>query len=129
MGGIITPKQSSFLLPCSFSASLEEVTTQQSVEQHGIHHHDGRQADTPGGIERQWHPRLVQHQPAHHPGQRANAEDHVGAQVEHAVQAAQGTREGGPARHVQQLPHMQEHGVDLHQQGHHSVAHKLMGQD
>lgn len=109
------------LLPPCFTAAYQEVTAQQSVKEDDVHGgHDGH-AHTAHRVNEQRDEAAIQHQPSRHPGQRADAEHHVGAQVHHAVQPVHGAP--AQAGHAQHLPQVQEDGVDLHQQGHHRKAH------
>lgn len=107
-------------------AALQKVAPQQSIKEHDIHDgHDGH-AHTAQGVGQQGHLLPVQHQPAGHPGQRVDAEHHVCAQIDYAVHTVQRTcRDVG---HSQQLPEVEENGVYLHQQSHHSEAHVPTGQ-
>lgn len=93
----------------------------EPVEEHDVHgSHDG-QTYAAYRVADQGHVVAVKHQPAGHPRQRGDAEDHVGSQVEHAVDAIHGGL--GQARHAEHLTQVEEDGVDLDQQGHHCKAH------
>ena len=117
---------SSHLLLALPHAALQEVAAQQAAEEHDVHGgHDGH-AHAAHRVGHQGHVVPVQHQPACHPGQRVDAEHHVGAQVDDAVDLVGGARH--QVSHAQHLPQVQEHRVDLHQEGHHGEAHEAAGQ-
>lgn len=78
------------LLPAHVPAGLEEITTQQAVEEDDVHRGHDCHANCAHGVCGQGHVLPVEEQPACHPGQRGNAEHHVGAQVDDAVEAVAG---------------------------------------
>lgn len=125
---------SAFLLPLHVlvfldvfhAAGLEEVGTEQPVEQDNVHEgHDG-QTHTAHRVAENGNQIAVQHQPACHPRQRVDAEHHVRAQVNHAVHTVHCAL--GDTGHTQHLPQVQEDGVDLHKQGHNREAHVAKGE-
>lgn len=100
---------------------LQKVTPEQPIKQDNIHgRHDGH-THAAQRVGQEGHLVPVEHQPAGHPGQRVDAEHHVCAQVDYAVDPVQ--RAFGDAGHTQHLPEVEEHRVYLHQQGHHGKAH------
>lgn len=102
-------------------AALQEIAPEQPTEEDDVHDgHDGHpHAAQRIGQQRYLVP--VEHQPAGHPSQGVDAEDHVRAQVDDAVDAVE--RAGRHAGHAQDLAEVEEHGVYLHQQGHHGKSH------
>lgn len=106
--------------------ALQEVAPEETVKQDDVHDgHDG-QAHAAQTVGHERHLVPVEHQPAGHPGQRVDAEHHVRAQVDHAVDAVKGAL--GDVGHAQDLPEVEEHGVDFHQQRHHGEADVAAGQ-
>ena len=108
-------------------AALQEVAPQQAIEQHYVHGRHDCHAHAAHGVGEQRHVVTVQDQPAGHPCQGVDAEHHVSAQVDHAVDAVQGAR--CHVGHEQHLAQVQEHRIDLHQQRHHGKAHVAAGDD
>lgn len=101
------------LLPPHILSAFEEVTPQQAVEQDDVHGCHDCHAHRAHGVGSWGHVVAIEEEPAGHPGQRGDAEHHVGAQVDEAVEAiAGGVHQVG---HEQDLPQVEEDGVDLHQ--------------
>lgn len=101
------------LLPLHIPAGLEEVTTQQAVEEDDVHGCHDCHAHRAYSVRCRGHVLPIEEEPASHPGQRGDAEHHVGAQVDDAVEAvAGGVHQVG---HEQDLPQVEEDGVNLHQ--------------
>lgn len=101
------------LFPLHVSAGLEEVTTQQAVEEDDVHGRHDCHAHCAHSVRCWGHILPIEEEPAGHPGQCGDAKHHVGAQVDDAVEAvAGGVHQVG---HEQDLPQVEEDGVNLHQ--------------
>lgn len=108
------------------SAALQKVVPEETIEQDNVHErHDGH-THAAQRVGQEGHHVPVEHQPTGHPGQGVDAEHHVRAQVDYAVDPVQ--RSFGNVGHTQHLPEVEEHRVNLHQQGHHGEADVVAGQ-
>ena len=91
----------------------EEVAVQDPVEEHRVHAEDDRDARAGHGQQEQRQGVLVDGEPARHPSEQHYPEEDEGADVEQG-HVPVGRRVPRLTDHDEELPDVQEDGVDLH---------------